>query len=69
MCKITTVRIDLMMFENVEWIARKKAKNGKAFVWAHNEHINNKGFGNFSRRNISNLGRLLKEDAEMIIIV
>lgn len=52
---------DLKMFENVKWIIENKSKNGKAFIWAHNEHINNKGFGNYSNRNIYNLGRHLKE--------
>lgn len=33
---------DLKMFENVKWIVANKTKNGKAFIWAHNEHINNK---------------------------
>lgn len=52
---------DLKMFENVKWIIENKSKNGKAFIWAHNEHINNKGFANYSNRNIYNLGRHLKE--------
>lgn len=53
---------DLKMFENVKWIIENKSKNGKAFIWAHNEHINNNGgFGNYSNRNIYNLGRHLKE--------
>ncbi|SDU12540.1 erythromycin esterase [Polaribacter sp. Hel1_33_78] len=52
---------DLKMYENVKWIIENKSKNGKAFIWAHNEHINNKGFGNYSKRNIYNLGRQLKE--------
>jgi erythromycin esterase len=49
------------MFENVKWIIENKSKNGKAFIWAHNEHINNKGFANYSNRKIYNLGRHLKE--------
>src|SRR5690606_27341696 len=32
---------DLKMFENVKWIIDNEALNGKAFIWAHNEHINN----------------------------
>jgi erythromycin esterase len=52
---------DLKMFENAKWIIENKSKNGKAFIWAHNEHINNKGFANYSTRNIYNLGRHLKE--------
>lgn len=52
---------DLKMYENVKWIIENKSKNGKAFIWAHNEHINNKGFANYNRRNIYNLGRYLKE--------
>ena len=53
---------DLKMFENVQRIIENKSKNGKAFIWAHNEHINNKGFGNYNNRNIYNLGRHLKEN-------
>lgn len=52
---------DLKMFENVKWIVENISRNGKAFIWAHNEHINNKGFGNYGNRNIYNLGRHLKE--------
>ncbi|MDC3195216.1 erythromycin esterase family protein [Flavobacteriaceae bacterium] len=52
---------DLKMFENVKWIVENKSNNGKAFIWAHSEHINNKKAGNYSRRNIYNLGRHLKE--------
>lgn len=52
---------DLKMFENVKWIIENKSKNGKAFIWSHNEHINNKQAGNYSGRNIYNLGRHLKE--------
>lgn len=52
---------DLLMFENAKWIVENKSKNGKAFIWAHNEHINNKGFGNYSNRNIYNFGRHMKE--------
>jgi erythromycin esterase len=52
---------DFKMFENVKWILENKSKNGKAFIWAHNEHINNKQAGNYSIRKIYNLGRYLKE--------
>lgn len=52
---------DLLMFENAKWIVENKSKNGKAFIWAHNEHINKKQAGNYSVRNIYNLGRHLKE--------
>jgi len=52
---------DLKMFENVKWIVENKSKNGKVFIWAHNEHINCKGFGHYSNRSIYNLGRHLKE--------
>lgn len=52
---------DLKMFENAKWIVENKSKNGKAFIWAHNEHINNEGVANYSNRNIYNLGRSLKE--------
>ena len=49
------------MFENAKWIVENKSKNGKAFIWAHNEHINNKQARDYSGRNIYNLGRHLKE--------
>ena len=52
---------DLKMFENAKWIIDNKSINGKAFIWAHNEHINNKNAGNYNTRNIYNLGRHLKE--------
>lgn len=52
---------DLKMFENAKWIIENKAKNGKAFIWAHNEHINNFKAGNYSTRKIYNLGNHLKE--------
>jgi erythromycin esterase len=52
---------DLKMFENAKWIVENKSKNGKAFIWAHNEHINNKIAGNYSTRNIYNFGRHMKE--------
>jgi erythromycin esterase len=52
---------DLKMFENVKWIVENKSKNGKAFIWAHNEHINNKKAGNYNGRNIYNLGKHLKD--------
>lgn len=51
---------DLKMFENIKWILEHKSNNGKAFIWAHNEHINNNGFANYSKRSIYNLGRHLK---------
>lgn len=37
----TTVR-DKGMFENAKRIIEKELDNGKAFLWAHNGHINNK---------------------------
>lgn len=52
---------DLKMFENVTSIITNKSKNGKAFIWAHNEHINNKGFLKYNNRKIYNLGWRLKE--------
>lgn len=52
---------DLKMFENAKWIIENESKNGKAFIWSHNEHINNKKAGNYNGRNIYNLGRHLKE--------
>lgn len=53
---------DLKMFENVKWIVENESKNGKAFIWAHNEHINNLQAGNYSTRKIYNLGKHLKEN-------
>lgn len=51
---------DLKMFENVKWILENESENGKAFIWAHNEHINKKEmFSNGS--GIINLGRHLKD--------
>jgi erythromycin esterase len=52
---------DLKMYENVKWLVENKSKNGKAFIWAHNEHTNNQGVANYSTRKIYNLGRHLKE--------
>jgi erythromycin esterase len=52
---------DLKMFENAKWIIENKSENGKAFIWAHNEHINNKQAGNYNKRRIYNLGKRLKE--------
>ncbi len=51
---------DLKMFENVKWIVEKESKNGKAFIWAHNEHINKKEMY-YTGSNIINLGRHLKD--------
>lgn len=51
---------DLKMFENVKWIVENESKNGKAFIWAHNEHINKKEMY-YTGSNILNLGRHLKD--------
>ena len=51
---------DLKMFENVKWISENKSRNGKAFIWAHNEHINNKEFLSYGSGQI-NLGGHLKK--------
>jgi len=51
---------DLKMFENVKYIVDNVSKNGKAFIWAHNEHINKKEL-NYTGSNIINLGRHLKD--------
>ena len=51
---------DLKMFENVKYIVEHLSENGKAFIWAHNEHINkNEMYSTGS--NIINLGRNLKD--------
>lgn len=55
----STVR-DLKMFENVKWIIKNETVNGKAFIWAHNEHINNKEMLSDGSGWI-NLGNHLKE--------
>lgn len=55
----TTETRDLKMFENVKWIIDKESKNGKAFIWAHNEHINKKEM-NYSGSGIVTLGAHLK---------
>lgn len=53
---------DLKMFENAKWIVENKSKNGKAFVWAHNAHIDFKGYDNPGRRHsVDNLGKHLKD--------
>ena len=51
---------DLKMFENVKWIIENESDNGKAFVWAHNEHINKKEMY-YTRSGIPNLGCHLKD--------
>jgi erythromycin esterase len=51
---------DLKMFENIKWIVENKSKNGKAFIWAHNEHINKKEMY-YTGSGIINLGRHLKD--------
>lgn len=51
---------DKSMFENVKYIVENECKNGKAFIWAHNEHINNKEMY-YTGSNIINLGRHLKD--------
>jgi len=40
---ISTQFRDQKMFENVKWIVENESNNHKAFIWAHNEHINNLG--------------------------
>ena len=51
---------DLKMFENVKWIVENRSPNGKAFIWAHNEHINKKEMY-YAGSDIINLGRHLKD--------
>lgn len=52
---------DLKMFENVKWIVENESKKGKAFIWAHNEHINKKEMY-YTESDIINLGRHLKDN-------
>lgn len=51
---------DEKMFENARWIIDRESKNGKAFIWAHNEHINKRGMWS-STSGIINLGKRLKD--------
>ena len=51
---------DSKMFENVKYIVENLSTNGKAFIWAHNEHINKKEMYS-TDSNIINLGRNLKD--------
>lgn len=51
---------DKSMFKNVKYIVENESKNGKAFIWAHNEHINKKEMY-YTGSNIINLGRHLKD--------
>ncbi|MEB2787302.1 erythromycin esterase family protein [Algoriphagus persicinus] len=51
---------DKKMFENAKWVIEQESKNGKAFIWAHNEHINNRGMWS-SNSGIENLGKHLKD--------
>lgn len=51
---------DLKMFENVKWLVENEIKNGKAFIWAHNDHVNNLTFNYYGMPWI-NLGKHLKE--------
>lgn len=56
---------DRKMFENVRWIIENRSENGKAFIWAHNEHINNKEISPYGSGWISVGGHLknfYKED-------
>lgn len=56
---------DQKMFENVKWIIDNNTSNGKAFIWAHNEHINNKEISPYGSGWISVGGHLkdfYKED-------
>jgi len=55
----TTEMRDVKMFESAKWIIDKESKNGKAFIWAHNEHINKKEM-NYSNSGIVTLGAHLK---------
>ncbi|MCE7056748.1 erythromycin esterase family protein [Algoriphagus sp. AGSA1] len=51
---------DLKMFENVKWLVDNEINNGKAFIWAHNDHVNNLTFNYYGMPWV-NLGRHLKE--------
>jgi len=51
---------DLGMFKNVNYIIDNETGNGKAFIWAHNQHINNKEFLSYGS-GLVNLGRHLKD--------
>lgn len=46
------------MFDNVKWIVQHEGENSKAFVWAHNDHINKNELGTWGNTSI---GRRLKD--------
>ncbi len=51
---------DLQMYENAQWILENEIPNEKAFIWAHNEHINKRGMFSYNS-GIKNLGSFLKD--------
>ncbi|WP_051621240.1 erythromycin esterase family protein [Leeuwenhoekiella sp. MAR_2009_132] len=51
---------DLGMFKSVNNIIDNETENGKVFIWAHNQHINNKEFLSYGS-GLINLGRHLKD--------
>lgn len=50
---------DRDMFDNVCKILQMEGPQAKAFIWAHNEHINKNSYGTYS---IKSVGRWLKEE-------
>lgn len=56
----STMFRDLKMFENVKFIIENESENGKAFIWAHNDHISKREMY-YTGSGIINLGRLLKD--------
>lgn len=49
---------DEHMFQNVQWIMRQHGEDSKAFIWAHNGHINKNNLAGF---NVHSVGRKLKD--------
>lgn len=49
---------DEHMYQNVLWIMQQQGENSKAFIWAHNGHVNKKGMAGY---NVPSVGSRLKQ--------
>lgn len=49
---------DEHMYQNVLWIMQQQGKNSKAFIWAHNGHVNKNDLAGF---NVPSVGSRLKQ--------
>ncbi|MFP9115161.1 erythromycin esterase family protein [Flavobacterium sp. RHBU_3] len=49
---------DEHMYQNVQWIMQQERQGSKAFIWAHNGHINKKGMAGY---NVPSVGSRLKQ--------